>query len=1398
MAGKLQNEDFKSKAELQAAGGNENQLLNDTKIYVTSNGINKTLDQAILDGDIGGGGVGGVDIMSSDIADRSKLADYTQTGLEIITTPVIVHGSKSFRLIHQAASTRSFKKTIAVDPKFRGKAHIFEMDVVSSALTANLNVLFRDETNNVSIQTASQITTGSQSISCTTTNASTSMTVNVSDFNKLKLGMLITGSGIPSGTTITGLSQATLTATLSNPATSSGSATRAISALTNRLSFGFYIPEGCLSFSWTISALQEAGAPETYIDDIIVELAQAASTTTTVTVPKNNNFKGRAYSPVFTNNTNISGTLTYDRIENMMWLRGQVTWVGAGTTGRPQFLLPEGLSCSSSELRFQTQIITDNGNFNYVGSAAFNTTSAIFIEASGINGSAVIQTGSLPFTPNAGDSISINMLIPIAEWKSGELETKTIPLSSAIIVTQPDTNLRLQGGNGFGSTNTGVRRFTNILQNVGSAITYSSSSTLGDSFTINEDGLYTIKYEDQNNTSTVTEIYIVKNSTAVTTTSMIASGSLSGNVAALENISTGQIYLYKDDVIRCVSTSPANIVSASTYATVSISKAGVNKILNPSSNQKIDIPNSEVRYENANGRGAGAFADAIRFANISKLKGDGFTITSDSSVGTRITFTKAGNVNVTCTLMLPTSTYMIVYGNFANAVLSRDMSTAGQLSSISWSGSVKVGEYIYIGAGDAPTVHGDNSFHVNLQEQSIQVALSNVAPTWDNSDSAVRLYAGNGFGSTNTAVRRFANLVDNFGSAITYTDSSTAGAQFTINEPGLYMMSYTDQIGATGTNFGITRNDPTWTVTGATVLAIASANGAQSMDASTASAQIYLNKGDVIRCVSGNPSQHTIFQWARFAISKVGKTQGTVDVTPFVNTRIHENIIGEVIAFAGASIPENFLPCDGRAVSRTVYANLFAVIGTTHGQGDGSTTFNIPDYRGRFLRGIDGLAGNDPDKASRTAMNTGGATGNNVGSVQGDMYGSHTHIQDAHNHSQNAHSHGIATGNANANNVTNLSSTAARTQTNNTDSATATNNPATATNQNSGGNETRPKNAYVNFIIRYEKDQMGIATPTEQVSSDTMAFNFKATSIDPNTDPIGTYNWYLYSANTNTAVLQTSAPTQTSASMNSDGIRIYARAYNANGTAGQPNLVNIIIGKGLKSKQVDAYVNALKTSHTSYDYFVQSTTIEKGTFVHYNETTGVLTIDAGVCNQSSCTARFMDGYNTASSLFFVFNASKSPALVSIPNQNLKIAYVKDIKISTDGGTSLAAGWQQRNLNTLEDPNGIVTSLAANVFTLPAGTYDIEASAPAYKVSAHQIRLRSPGVTNLLGTDEFAGNADTVQTRSFMAGQITINTPTAFAIEHYTGVAVASAGLGVFSGAGEAYHVYTMVKITKIR
>lgn len=67
--------------------------------------------------------------------------------------------------------------------------------------------------------------------------------------------------------------------------------------------------------------------------------------------------------------------------------------------------------------------------------------------------------------------------------------------------------------------------------------------------------------------------------------------------------------------------------------------------------------------------------------------------------------------------------------------------------------------------------------------------------------------------------------------------------------------------------------------------------------------------------------------------------------------------VGCVIPFAGAAAPTGWLLCQGQAISRTTYAQLFSVIGTTYGSGDGKTTFNLPDMRGRVAVGSDANLG---------------------------------------------------------------------------------------------------------------------------------------------------------------------------------------------------------------------------------------------------------------------------------------------------------------------------------------------------------------------------------------------------------------------------------------------------------
>ena len=88
---------------------------------------------------------------------------------------------------------------------------------------------------------------------------------------------------------------------------------------------------------------------------------------------------------------------------------------------------------------------------------------------------------------------------------------------------------------------------------------------------------------------------------------------------------------------------------------------------------------------------------------------------------------------------------------------------------------------------------------------------------------------------------------------------------------------------------------------------------------------------------------------------------------------------GAVYTFAGATVPTGWLKCNGALLSRTVYTALFAVIGTTYGAGDGSTTFALPDLRGEFVRGFDDVRGVDAGRA--LGSNQSDAIRNIVGAI---------------------------------------------------------------------------------------------------------------------------------------------------------------------------------------------------------------------------------------------------------------------------------------------------------------------------------------------------------------------------------------------------------------------------------
>ena len=175
---------------------------------------------------------------------------------------------------------------------------------------------------------------------------------------------------------------------------------------------------------------------------------------------------------------------------------------------------------------------------------------------------------------------------------------------------------------------------------------------------------------------------------------------------------------------------------------------------------------------------------------------------------------------------------------------------------------------------------------------------------------------------------------------------------------------------------------------------------------------------------------------------------------------------GAVFCLAVASVPTGYLECNGNAVSRTTYAALFAIIGTQYGSGNGSSTFNIPDLRGEFIRGFDNGRGVD--------------SGRSIASSQGSQNAQHNHSASATS-TAGAHSHALNyqrkqvedTGTAFVTDIRREGGDGdggSTTFTNNTNSGFMNNATVSVSTSvsigNQGGGEARPRSIAMMYIIK--------------------------------------------------------------------------------------------------------------------------------------------------------------------------------------------------------------------------------------------------------------------------------------------------------------------------------------------
>jgi hypothetical protein len=1217
--------------------------------------------------DVGSGGVGSVDIMFADTFDATNISEYTTTGTVAVTDNVleVIQGKKSLKITHTGGA--SAERIIPVDIKFRNKNVTFSFDVESDALSGNLTLTVTDNTNTVTLINAESIQ--------------------------------------PQGSLDTSIKR----------------------------SVSFIIPDDCEELKYKFTAVSESGKIS-IIDNVVIELTQTAKLSTTIEVPViTEEVDAGAITIGAVTTAPTKGTTSTDKV---YWHReGQFlvatyryaqTATGSAGSGDYLFTIPDSLQVDTSQIIPYTGAVGtnishrsvigtgarwDSGNTHGVMHPILYSATQFRIRTDILYSSVSFMSSTNTPLSLAGVTFTVSIKVPIVGWSA--TETQEVSLAQAVLKQESDSFIRLDTANGYGSTGTVIRRFSNVRSTLGDDVLYVPSSVNGDSFVIQTEGTYSISYTDEFNVAGNMGITLNASGVQLSTvfqnlpnTVRLASD-VTGGVSYAGNASwTG--YLNVGDVIRPHTDGSAS--GALGRCLFSISKQGSLKQVNVTENQKIAIPTSELRMEGASTRGTGSDSAIVRFDNIAKLRGDAFTVESTAALGTVVTMKKKGKLQIVANYhsgsnagdvaltknqqTRTTATALageIIATAFHNGTYTPTLNIAGEVF-------VEIGDVIRLAANAAPTANAKNSLQLFFQEQEVAVSVTNVLPQFSESDSSVRVDTANGYGSGAgfTSCRRFSNNNTNLGSAITYVDSPTEGAIFTINEDAEYAISYSEMTNA-ATAVGIAKNPISGGITSQSANSkLAMSTVPQANFDTNVAWQGKLQKGDIIKAITDGAAAGIRPSDVSFTISKVGKPNVTgVDVTPFASIEY------EVKQHYSAALNSSF---DISTVRRNTNEGLFTI------SDSGVNTLIVTALR-------------DMEISASVYEYLTGATAYTVLS--------------ATNHAGQTIMQGVS--------------------------------PWEAGSGFGGGN---------------------IAITTEVLAGQTLTFTRVQNSgsyVSSAVEIVATELRDAYQVigggieNLHTATVQSG--TSTILARNTDFLtvsRVSTGTYNVTYKFPLVSIPSVVVTCTQDTNETGTsglsnYGYAHNFTSTGFSYKIGFENGEGG--------------DGGSLADRDHTIQ----------LVFQGSDYRTPSkAIGLPQQ--RIAYIKDVKAdSTAGGTSSSGVYQTRVLNTLQDPTGIVVSLASNTFTLSAGTYDIQASAPCFRGIAHKIRLRNitDTSTTLVGVKAYTTNTDSVQTDALLAGTFTITSQKSFTIEHFIQTGLATEGLGVSNASGGDNAVFTQVRLMKL-
>ena len=233
----------------------------------------------------------------------------------------------------------------------------------------------------------------------------------------------------------------------------------------------------------------------------------------------------------------------------------------------------------------------------------------------------------------------------------------------------------------------------------------------------------------------------------------------------------------------------------------------------------------------------------------------------------------------------------------------------------------------------------------------------------------------------------------------------------------------------------------------------------------------------------------------QFLMADSDETTGIRWYDGITTTDWDDTPVGTILAYGSLTAPTGYAIADGSCLDKAVYGSLFEVLGTTNGECDAGSGvgsgFNIPDLRGKFIRGVDDGAGNDPNAATRVACATGGATGDSPGTCESDATAVNglatTTTGSSHTHRLSIR--GVTASGSNAAGTASLM--------NNTPTGTAVtmnaNNFANTTDSThthglTGDQESRPTNVSMVYIIKVQGREPITSVAQKSMSPDKAGF----------------------------------------------------------------------------------------------------------------------------------------------------------------------------------------------------------------------------------------------------------------------------------------------------------------------